>query len=232
MTGDNHGKTSFIKKSAFGRRTAAAALCLFAAAVLLLMACRGGGGGVTPLPGRVTEMPDIHKIKGAEGNVSLGIVPSLVPESEKGVVPNADSAHALTDGDREQGTVIAFKDAAGILIELPEYTGIGRIDIYPAVAEGVQDGKYPHKIVIYTYAGETRTFAAEYRNDDLPDIVPVIEFEPRGATAVLVVVYPDGLETDENGFSICSLGEIETVSIYGDYPYPDGVGPAAEISAD
>ncbi len=196
---------------------------VLAAGMLLFAGCGGpDGGGTTQAPDNTGPVlptgvkPDAtHMVK--EGNVALGC---------PGTFLNVEQPQGgeLTDGDREtgfRGTINYRKSASTqITVDLGGIVKVKRVDIYPARQDGYFGADFPREITILLSTGSSGfTEVCRYSNIDAPDCVPVLEFDAAEARFVTLII--ESRAIGEDGFGGFELAEIEVVSVYGDYAYPD-----------
>ena len=197
------------------------ALALSAGMLLLLAGCGGDGGGATHAPDNTGPLPTGSGTDATpmvkEGNVALGCpVTFLNVELPQG--------GELTDGDREtgfHGTINYRKSmSTQITVDLGGIVKVRRVDIYPARQDGYFRAAFPREITVLLSAdGRNYTEACRYVNIDAPDCVPVLEFD--AADARFVTLKIESRSIGEDGFGEFELAEIEVVSVYGEYAYPD-----------
>ena len=197
------------------------ALALSAGMLLLLTGCGGDGGGTTHAPDNTGPLPTgsgpdaTPMVK--EGNVALGCPVTFL---------NVELPHGgeLTDGDREtgfHGTINYRKSmSTQITVDLGGIVKVKRVDIYPARQDGYFGADFPREITILLSTGSSGfTEVCRYSNIDAPDCVPVLEFDAAEARFVTLIIESHAI--GEDGFGGFELAEIEVVSVYGDYAYPD-----------
>ncbi|MBO5076014.1 MAG: discoidin domain-containing protein [Clostridia bacterium] len=196
-----------------------------AAGLVLISGCggRGGDGGVTtPGPDNTgtvrpaTAEPDATPMV-KEGNVALGCPVTLLNVES----PNDGD---LTDGDREtafRGEINYRKSmSTEIRIDLGGIVRVKRLDLYPARQDGFFGRYFPSEIVVrLSTDGNDYTEVCRYSNIDAPDCVPVLEFDAR--TARYVALDIQSRSVSEDGFGVFELAEVEVISVYREYAYPE-----------
>ena len=189
------------------------------AGMVLLSGCGGEGpvlpnktGAARPTASDPDATPMVK-----EGNVALGCPVTLLNVES----PNDGD---LTDGDREtafRGEINYRKSmSTEIRIDLGGIVRVKRIDLYPARQDGFFGRYFPREIIVRSSAdGTDYTEVCRYSNIDAPDCVPVLEFDARDARYVVLQI--ESRSVSEDGFGVFELAEVEVVSVYGEYAYPE-----------
>lgn len=190
-----------------------------AAGMFLLAGC-GGEGPTLPNKtgaGKPTASdPDATPLV-KEGNVAIGCQVTFLN------VENPSDGD-LTDGDREtpfRGEINYRKSmSTEIRFDLGGVIRVKRVDLYPARQDGFFGRYFPREIVVRLSAdGTNYSEVCRYSNIDAPDCVPVLEFD--ACDARYVVLQIESRSADEDGFGVFELAEVEVVSVYGEYAYPE-----------
>jgi len=182
-------------------------LTVLAIAVLCSCGCgRGGHTAATPVPADPAP----------EGNLAL--LPSAAVSCSVPTLPShgTDQLSAAS-----AGTFLVSTDSSDFTLtySLGLYTQVKRIDLYPASEDGYIGRYFPHCVTVSVSAdGKNYTEVTRYRNIDVPESVPVLEFAP--AYAAYVRLTFSELE-QENGAFMCELAAVELISAAGEYPYPE-----------
>ena len=185
-------------------------LCVLLSALLLAAcACSGRGGGhsgAKPVPADPA----------AEGNLAL--LPSAAVSCSVPTRPGCGTEQLRAPSE---GVFCAVAESGefSLTYSLGTYTQIMRVDLYPSSADGYVGRYFPHSVTVSVSAdGKNYTEVSRYRNIDVPESIPVLEFPP--VYAAYVRLSFSELEQADGAY-MCELAAVEIISAAGEYPYPD-----------